>query len=40
MASFYLGKISGKKEVYEIHAVTKDMPFREYKASEISDSSF
>lgn len=40
MASLYLGKVGGRKENYEIHAVTKDMPFREYKTSEISNSSF
>jgi len=39
MASLYLGQIGRRKENYEIHAATKDMPFREYKASEISNSS-
>ncbi|MCK4825257.1 hypothetical protein KA005_56435, partial [bacterium] len=38
MPSLYLGKIGGKKEVYEVHAFTYKNPFRWLKASEISDS--
>ena len=37
MSSLYLGKIGGR-EMYEIHALTKDLPFREFPATEISDS--
>ena len=39
MPSLYLGNIGGDKGIHEIHALTKDLPFREYEASEISDSS-
>ena len=38
MASLYLGRIGAKEQMYEIHALTKDLPFREYRASEIADS--
>lgn len=38
MASLYLGKIGGKNKLYEIHALTKELPFREYRASEIADT--
>jgi len=38
MSSLYLGKIGGAKGAYEIHALTKDLPFREFPASEIADS--
>lgn len=37
MPSLYLGKI-GKYDTYEIHAVTKDLPFREFGAAEIADT--
>jgi len=37
MKSLYLGKIGRKNEVYEIHAFTKNNPFREFRTSEISD---
>ncbi|OPX19289.1 MAG: hypothetical protein BZ151_10060 [Desulfobacca sp. 4484_104] len=37
MASLFLGTVSTKENKYEIHAVTKDLPFREFSASEISD---
>lgn len=37
MASLYLGKIGDKENVFEIHALTKDLPFREYKQHEIAD---
>lgn len=36
MASLHLGKIGGQ-EVYEIHAFTKDLPFRGYSCRRISD---
>jgi len=36
MSSLYLGKI-GNKAIYEIHALTKDLPFREFPASTIAD---
>ena len=38
MPSLFLGRIAGGNKVYEIHALTKDLPFREYRTSEISDS--
>jgi len=38
MSSLYLGKIGGKKGVYEVHAFTYKNPFRWLKVSEISDS--
>ena len=38
MPSLYLGKIGGKKGVYEVHAFTYKNPFRWLKVSEISDS--
>jgi hypothetical protein len=38
LPSLYLGKIGGR-EIYEIHALTKDLPFREFKSAEISDGS-
>lgn len=37
MSSLYLGKIGGVTGVYEIHALTKDLPFREFTSSEIAD---
>lgn len=37
MPSLYLGKI-GKSDICEIHAVTKDLPFREFGAAEIADT--
>lgn len=37
MPSLFLGKI-GKDDVYEIHALTKDLPFREFLSSEIADA--
>ncbi|MBN2299015.1 MAG: hypothetical protein JXM72_10495 [Deltaproteobacteria bacterium] len=37
MSSLYLGKISGK-DSYEIHAFTKDLPFRDYTSSMVADS--
>ncbi len=37
MSSLYLGKISGK-DSYEIHAFTKDLPFRDYSSSMVADS--
>jgi hypothetical protein len=36
MSSLYLGTIGGKA-IYEIHAITKDLPFREFPVSEIAD---
>jgi hypothetical protein len=36
LSSLYLGKIGGK-DVYEIHAITKDLPFREFPVSGIAD---
>jgi len=36
MSSLFLGKIGGKN-IYEIHVFTKDLPFREYKTSQIAD---
>jgi|GEM_PF-2751165 len=38
MASLYLGQIGGKA-IYEIHAITKNLPFRECPASTIADES-
>jgi hypothetical protein len=38
MSSLFLGKIGGKN-IYEIHVFTKDLPFREYKKSQIADES-
>lgn len=38
MASLYLGKIGNQERMFEIHALTKDLPFREYKQSDISDT--
>lgn len=38
MASLYLGKIGDKENVFEIHALTKDLPFREFKTHQISDT--
>lgn len=38
MSSLFLGRIGGLNKAYEIHALTKDLPFREYRASEIGDS--
>jgi hypothetical protein len=38
MASLYLGKIGGGKGLYEIHALTKDLPFREFPLSQIADA--
>ena len=37
MPSLYLGKIASRGNQYEIHAVTKDIGFREYTVSEIAD---
>lgn len=38
MSSLYLGKVgTADGEVYEVHAVTKNLPFRGYSASEIGD---
>lgn len=39
MSSLYLGKIGGADGTYEIHALTKDLSFRELPASEIADRS-
>ena len=38
MTSLYLGKIGNADNIFEIHALTNNLPFREYKKSEISDS--
>ena len=38
MPSLFLGNIGGTYGSYEIHALTNDLPFREYRASEIADS--
>lgn len=38
MPSLYLGKIGGKKGVYEVHAFTYKNPFRWLRVSEISDA--
>lgn len=38
MPSLYLGKIGGKRGVYEVHAFTYKNPFRWLRSSEISDS--
>ena len=38
MPSLYLGKIGTKEQTFEIHALAKDLPFREFKSSEISDN--
>lgn len=37
MGSLYLGRIGSEKGVYEIHAFTKDLPFREFDKDEIAD---
>lgn len=37
LPSLYLGSIGGKTEIYEIHVLTKDLPFREYSSSQIAD---
>lgn len=37
MSSLYLGKIGGENGPYEIHALTKGLPFREFSSSEIAD---
>lgn len=37
MSSLFLGKIGNQRELLEIHAFTRDVPFREFRASEISD---
>lgn len=37
MPSLFLGKIGNEDNIFEIHALTKNLPFREYKKSEISD---
>lgn len=39
MSSLYLGKIGGAKGAHEIHALTKDLSFREFPAAEIADRS-
>jgi hypothetical protein len=39
MSSLYLGHISAGDSVYQIHAFTRGLPFREFPSSEISDSS-
>lgn len=38
MTSLYLGRIGGDKGIYEIHALTSGLPFREFKSSQISDN--
>ena len=38
MASLFLGKIGNYNDVYEIHAVTVNLPFREFSVSQISDT--
>jgi hypothetical protein len=38
MTSLYLGKVTSRDKPYEIHAVTKDVGFREYNTSEIADN--
>jgi len=37
MSSLFLGKIGGANSSYEIHALTKDLPFREFTSSDIAD---
>ena len=37
MTSLYLGTVASKNDVYEIHAVTKDTPFRKFTIKEIAD---
>jgi len=32
-----MGKIGGSNGQYEVHALTKDLPFREYRSSQIAD---
>ncbi len=39
MPSLFIGKIGNKENIFEIHALTKSLPFREFKPSEIADSS-
>ncbi len=38
MASLFLGKVGNANNVFEIHALTNNLPFREYSQSEISDT--
>ena len=38
MSSLFLGNIYEKNKKMEIHAFTKDLPFREFKKSEIADT--
>jgi hypothetical protein len=38
MSSFFFGDVTLNDETYEIHAVTKDMPFHGFSVSEISDT--
>lgn len=38
MASLFLGKIGTSNDPFEIHAVTVNLPFREFSISQISDS--
>lgn len=38
MPSLFLGRIGNAKKVYEIHALTKDLPFREFPTARIADA--
>ena len=38
MTSLFLGTIGSRNSDYEVHALTKDLPFREFNKSSISDA--